>query len=191
LGTLLLVIVASFFLAGQPWYEVTMSPNDEELLLKSFDGFSAYGWLSPMLLVCLAAAAVAALINGLGSRLVLCFGFLVSTATAFLTANAVAVQDLTGVKQELESATGVAATHGISGLGIQSTQFAFLSSTSLCLVAAVYLYSLITQASWVITPSSVKAPNTKTSMASNSKPAKPIRSKSTPKDSISIWDEQR
>lgn len=179
LSTLLLLILASFMYSGQTWYEVTMSPNDEIVLLKSFDGFTAYSWLSPILLVCLAAAAVSALISRNGSRIVLAFGFLISSLLLVLVLSAVFNQDLGGVAKQLEISTGIAATHGITGLGFHTTQFAYLSLALIFLVAATFLYCLITQKSWAIRATYARAQAPRKS------------SRSEPKDSIAIWDDQR
>ncbi len=192
----MLLILASLFLAGQSWYEVSMSPNDEVVTLKSFDGFTAYAWLSPILLVCLAAVAVAVLLSGIGSRVILGFGFLVSCLVAFLVARSVTTQDLGGVTKELESATGIAATHGITGLQIQTTQFAFLSLSTLLAVAGYFLYTLLSHKTWAMKSSSrtprngvgktngqIKSAGSSSAGSSKPKPAS--------NDSIAIWDEQR
>lgn len=192
----MLLILASLILAGQSWYEISMSPNDEVATLKSFDGFTAYAWLSPILLVCLATVAVAALLSGLGSRVILGFGFLVSCLVAFLVARSVTTQDLGGVTKELESATGIAATHGITGLQIQTTQFAFLSLLAFCAVAGTFLIALLSQKTWALksisgTPRNGKGQTNGQMKSAGSSSAGSSKPKPASNDSISIWDEQR
>lgn len=179
LAMLLLLILCSFIVAGQTWYEVTVSPNDEIVVLKNFDGYTAYSWLSPMLLVCLATVSVAALISRTGSRIVLAVGLFTSCLLSVFGANAVFNRDLGGVAKQLESSTGIAASHGFSGLEIKTTLSAYLGLTLFLLATAVFLYCLIAQNSWAIRASVNRAQASKKS------------SKSQPKDSIAIWDHQR
>ena len=191
LGFLFILIIVAFILAGQSWFLVLMSPNDEIVTLKNFDGFTAYAWLSSMLLVCLATAAVASLLSGFSSRAVFGFGFLVSALMTFMVASSVIVQDLGGVSKELESATGIAATHGLSGLQIETSQAAYLSLISLGLVSAGFLYAMFTQKSWTSNSSRTKLKAAKSRPTGKGKSSSPAKAKQSPKDSIAIWDEQR
>lgn len=181
-------------LAGQPWYGVTMAPNDEVVTLQNFDGFTAYSWLSPMLLVCLAAVAVAALMTRYGAQITLSLGFLNAALITLLSANAISNQDLGGVSKQIESATGIAATHGIDGLQIQTLQSAYLSLFVFSLIALGFIYAVIVAPRWPIRPSS------RTRTSGSVKKSKLDRERAklntstselATKDSISIWDEQR
>jgi len=174
LGLILLMLIGSFALAGQAWYLVSMSPNDDTVTLKSFDGFSAYAWLSPLLLVCLAAMATSAISIG-SIRVVSLFSGAASAFTLTLLAGlAISTQDLAGVTRELETATGIAATHGLNGLTITTQPFALLSIGTFALTCMVFILTVFTSKNWA------------------SRASTPSRSSQVQtKDTISLWDEQR
>lgn len=174
LGLIALALIGSFALAGQTWFLVSMSPNDEAVILKNFDGYSSYGWISPMLLVCLAALATTAISAGKTRFASLLVGATAAVSLTSLAAIAVNQQDLSGVAKELENATGIAATHGISGLEISTQAIAPLGIGVFGLLGLVFLAALFSQRYWV-TKAKSQAP----------KPNKPV------KDAISLWDEQR
>lgn len=174
LGLILLMLIGSFALAGQTWYLVSMSPNDETVTLKSFDGYSAYSWVSPLLLVCLAAMATSA-ISAAATRLVsLWVGALGSLALTILSGVSIARHDLSGVAKELETATGIAATHGITGLDIATQAFAPASIGVFAVLSLVFLVAIFASRQWKV----------KVEKATR-QPGRPV------KDSISLWDEQR
>jgi hypothetical protein len=174
IGLILLMLIGSFALAGQTWYLVSMAPNDETVALKGFDGFSAYAWVSPLLLVCLAAMATAA-ISSAGPRVAsLWTGAISSFALTLLSSLSISRQDLSGLAKEIETATGIAATHGISGLDIATQPMAPLSIGVFGALFVVFLLSIFTSRHW-------RAKITKTARQAN----RPV------KDSISLWDEQR
>ena len=56
-----LLLVLSWIGPGQTWFEVSMSPNDESVLLKAFDGYTAFAFISPLLLVSSAGFGMAML----------------------------------------------------------------------------------------------------------------------------------
>ena len=174
LGLILLMLIGSFALAGQTWYLVSMSPNDETVTLKSFDGYSTYAWVSPLLLVCLAAMATSA-ISASATRLVsLWVGAVSSIALTLLSALSISRQDLSGVAKELETATGIAATHGITGLDIATQPLAPASIGVFAVLSVVFLVAIFASRHW------------------KAKAVKATRQAGRPaKDSISLWDEQR
>ena len=174
LGLLALLLISSFSLAGQTWYLVSMSPNDETVTLKSFDGYSSYAWISPLLLVCLAAMATSA-ISSAATRLVcLGVGAVSSVALTLLAVASISRQDLAGVGKELETATGIAATHGITGLEIATQPLATASIGVFGLLSMVFVLAIFGSRYW------------------KAKVAKATKQTDRPvKDSISLWDEQR
>jgi hypothetical protein len=174
LGPILLMLIGSFALAGQAWYLVSMSPNDETVTLKSFDGFSAYAWVSPLLLVCLAAMATSAISSGAMRLVSLCSGAASSFALTFLAGFAISTQDLAGLARGLETATGIAATHGISGLTITTQPFALLSVGTFVLTCVFFILAVFTSKNWV-------------SRAGTPSHSSQVQTK----DTISLWDEQR
>lgn len=169
-----MMLIGSFVLAGQTWYVVSMSPNDEAVTLKSFDGFSAYAWITPLLLVCLAATGTAAISTAKTRMASLWVGAIGSTGLTLLSALSISEQNLSGVSKELESATGIAATHGITGLDIATVPMASLSIAGFGSLCVVFGLAIFASNHW---------------KAKNAIPTSQIRRPA--KDPISLWDEQR
>lgn len=174
LGLILLMLIGSFALAGQTWYLVSMSPNDETVTLKNFDGYSAYAWVSPLLLVCLAAMATSTISAAATRLLSLLVGAVSSIALTLLSAFSISRQDLSGVAKELETATGIAATHGITGLDVATQPLAPASIGVFAVLSLVFLVGIFASRHWKV--KAVKATR---------QTGRPV------KDSISLWDEQR
>jgi hypothetical protein len=173
LGLIALMLIGSFALASQTWYLVSMSPNDATVTLKSFDGYSAYAWVSPLLMVCLAAMVTSAISTAATRMASLWAGGLSSIALTLLSAFSISRQDLSGVSKEIETATGIAATHGISGLDIVTQPMALLSIGVFGALGLVFGLAIFASRHW------------------KSKIARPTRQPGRPvKDSISLWDEQ-
>lgn len=178
LGLISLLVIGSLALAGQNWYLVSMSPGDEAVTLKNFDGYSSYPWMSPLLLVCLAALATSAISSGATRITSLSVGAAGSAALTALSAMSISMQDLSGVAMELEAATGIAASHGIVG-GLEGLDVATqpLAGVSICFFAALgllFALAAITSRNWKAKPTQQTAPS--------NNPAN---------DPISLWDEQR
>ena len=174
LGLIMLMLIGSFALAGQTWYLVSMSPNDETVTLKNFDGFTAHAWLSPLLLVCLAACGTSAISAATTRMASLLVGAISAISLALLSAVSISNQDLSGVSKELETATGIAATHGLTGLDIVTQPMALLSIGVFGALGVVFGLAIFASRHW------------------KSKTARPTRQPGRPvKDSISLWDEQR
>ena len=174
LGLIALMLIGSFAVAGQTWYLVTMSPNDETVTLKNFDGYSTYAWISPLLLVCLAAMATSAISTGATRISSLWVGALGSATLTTLSALSIAKQDLSGVAKELEAATGIAVTHGISGLDTMSQPMAPVSIGVFSVLCLAFVLAVFASKKW------------------KTRAAKPNRQNArAAKDSISLWDEQR
>lgn len=175
LAALSLFLIGAFIATGQTWYQVSMSPNGETVTLQTFDGYTAYSWASPLLLVCLAALAVALLTSGRARAAIFSVGSLSAISLLALSAVSVANQDLAGVAKQLETATGIAATHGIQGLETTSQPAALICIVLYGLIGLVFAISALTQHRWVARPKA----------SGSSKKAAEL------KDAISLWDEQR
>ena len=151
-----------------------MSPNDESVTIQNFDGYTSYAWLSPLFLVCLAAMGTSAISTAATRKASLLVGALGAISLTLLSALSISRQDLSGVSKELETATGIAATHGISGLDIVTEPIASLSIVVFGALGLVFVLTVLASRHWKI------------------KVAKATRQTGRPiKDSISLWDEQR
>jgi hypothetical protein len=174
LGLIVLMLIGSFALAGQTWFIVSMSPNNETVALRNFDGYSSYAWVSPLLLVCLAAMATSAISTSATRIVSLWVGALSSISLTLLSSVSISRQDLSGVAKELEAATGIAATHGITGLDIATQALAPLSIGVFGALGLVFILAILASKHW-------RARAVKVSRQAG----RPV------KDSISLWDEQR
>lgn len=176
--TLLILVaieIAAWVISGQPWYQVSMTPNDSTVILKEFDGLNTYGYLSPILLVTLSAIAVALLTLGKSRSIILWTATAASSLLVALTIADIQTQNLAGVAKEIESATGVAASHGLTGLETITLGAASISIGIFALLTLAFGYAAKSSSTWIKKPTQT----TKTTW---------VR---TPKDAISLWDEQR
>lgn len=178
LGAIALLILIALISSGQSWYQIAMAPNDQQVVIQEFDAYTTYPWISPLLLVCLLALAVTALTVGITRTAALSLGLAGSALLSFLSISAISSQDLTGLSDELEKATGIAATHGIKDLQIQTLHSPWFSLAAYCLIAILFGITIYLQRNWrtKVRPSAAR-PKKATSLDL--------------KDSISLWDEQR
>lgn len=175
LGALTVFLLAGFILSGQTWYQVTMRPDESAVVLKNFDGYSTYPWISPLLLVALAAFSLASLMKAKARGVVFAIGSLFSIVLLSLTTIAVATKDLRNVQNLLEEATGIAASHGLDSFEISVAPAAQISLISFALMASVFFLAALAQAKWV--------------KSQTQQSTKKVSGMAT--DSISLWDEQR
>lgn len=172
LGLISVLVIAAFIFSGQDWFLVSMAPNDEAVILKNFDGYTAFAWLSPLLLVCLAAVLTTAISVNRTRVASLAVGLLAGLGLATLSLIGVLGQDLSGVAKQIEAATGIAATHGITDLLITTQPSAWLAIGVFLLIGLAFAAAIRSQRAWVV----------KQREASKAAPEN---------DSISLWDEQR
>lgn len=174
LAAVFALLAAAYILAAQPWFLVTMSPNQDEVVLRSFDGLTVSPSASALLLVSFAGIAAALLTRGLARSI----SFSVSAASQFLSvALATALisrKDLSSVANEIEAATGIAANHGLKDVVIATQPVAIVSLVIFLLLGAVL--GITAALSRGLQKSRVPAAKAKASR---------------PKDPISLWDQQR
>ena len=127
-----------------------------------------------MLLVCLAAIATSSISTGVARLTSFIVGAVSSFVVALLSAFSIITQDLSGMSRELETATGIAATHGITGLQITTQPMAAVSIGVFLILSLTFGRTSISSKNWKSKPSQA-----------NRQGQKPL------KDSISLWDEQR
>lgn len=175
LTAIFLFLIAGFLLSGQTWYQVSMRPDETSVVLRVFDGYSSYPWISPLLLVALASFSLAALMKAKARGVVFAVGSFFSALLFVLSTSAVVSKDLRNVQNQLEQATGIAASHGQDAYELAVEPEAQVSLVIFALLAVTFLLASFAQAKW-----SVKKP---------SSPRK--RTEALATDSISLWDEQR
>jgi hypothetical protein len=175
ISVVLLLQVAAWILSGQGWYEVSMAPDGESLVLQTFDGFTSYSFISALLLVALAGTAVAMLSGKLTRTVALVFSAFAGVFLAVLGITSVLSTNLAGITNQIESATGIAATHGLSGVETNTLFYAYLAIATFVALALTTLAAAWFSRNWV---------NRLSSPQKN-------RSRSKLTDPISLWDEQR
>jgi hypothetical protein len=174
----LAIAVFSYVLASQDWYTLSMSPNGDTVKLSTYDGLTAYGNLSPVLMLNFAAILAVAFVGSIGRRIVAALMVLVNLGSLVWTLTRIANQDVTGLAKQVEQMTGIAAAHGVDDLTVE-TQFApFGFLFAVALLTTIALMTLFSERQW-------PKRQARTELAS-----KNIRA-NEPKDSIGIWDSQR
>lgn len=166
---------AAWVFAGQIWYKVSMTPNDETVVLKEFDGLAVHGYISPILFVTLAAIAVGLLTSGKARAGIFWTAAAAATSLTAMSAMDLANQNLSGVASQIELATGIAATHGLTGVEIVAQVASSVSLVSFGLLALGFALSAISSIGW-----QKREPQIIGNVAAKK-----------PKDAISLWDEQR
>ncbi len=168
------LLAAAYILAAQPWFLVAMSPNQAEVVLRSFDGLTVSPSTSALLLVTFAGIAAALLTRGIARSI----SFSVSAASQFLSVALgtalLSSKDLSAVANEIEAATGIAANHGLTDVAIATQPVAIASLVIFLLLGAVLGFTAVLSRGW----QKSRVPASK---------AKAVRQK----DPISLWDQQR
>lgn len=168
------LLAAAYILAAQPWFLVAMSPNQAEVVLRSFDGLTVSPSTSALLLVSFAGIAAALLTRGIARSI----SFSVSAASQFVSVALgtalLSSKDLSAVANEIEAATGIAANHGLTDVAIATQPVAIASLVIFLLLGAVLGFTAVLSRGW----QKSRVPASK---------AKAVR----PKDPISLWDQQR
>lgn len=175
LSLIIVLLVMALITSGQSWFTVSMSPNDQSVVIQAFDGYSVFGWLSPLLMVILVGTGMSALVGARVRWVTLGLALLGSILLVSLSLIGVLEKNLTGVARQLEQATGIAATHGIKGLQIDNQFSSYLSIGVFTALAVAVALALISHVQWL------KKPRTE----SRGKP------KAGASDTISMWDQQR
>ena len=175
LASIALLQIAAWVVSGQNWYEVSMSPNDESVVLLSFDAFSVNTFTSPILLALIAATAATFLTRGTSRLIVLLVGAVLSVGLSALALLNIAEKNLSSVSKQLETATGIAATHGLADVVTTVLPLAFVGVASYTALALGFAW-----AAWVCRFWAEKS----------QKSGRKVRAKA-PTDAISLWDQQR
>jgi hypothetical protein len=178
LGLWAAFVILSYIFASQDWYTLSMSPDGDSVKLASFDGLTAYGNLSPLLMLNFAAILVVSFVGSLARKFVLATVALSNLATLIWLVIRVLQQDISGLAKQVEQMTGIAAAHGVDDLTVATLWVAggFLAALGLTSVLVGVIF--FTEKSWP-----KRAAKTERSSAANKH--------EEPKDAIGIWDSQR
>jgi hypothetical protein len=169
------LLLILFITSGRNWYEVSTTTQERSVVLSQFDGYTAYPWIAPLLLVALASFALASLLKPGFRGIVFGIGSAFSLLLGTMAWIAISNQDLGGLKSQLESLTGIAVTHGLENFQISTMYDAYISLGGFFLLSTFLVLASLAQSKWV------KVAGT---------PSIKLEGKA-PTDSISLWDEQR
>lgn len=170
--------ILGYIFASQDWYSLSMAPNGDVVKLATYDGLTAYGNLSPILMLNFAAILAISFIGSLGRKIVSALALLANAGTLAWMISRVASQDIAGLAKQVEQMTGIAAAHGVEGLTVETLTAPYGLLISLALLAGAAVLVLLTEHRW-------PKRQTKTELAA--KTVKDVE----PKDAIGIWDSQR
>ena len=173
----LVLIIGGFIFASQVWFKVTMNPSGDLVELKAFDGLTTYNFISPALMVLAAALLAASFVGSLTRKIVGFLALAVSTLVGILTAVSIANRDISQLRSEIESLTGIATQHGLDNVQIELEVWPWVSVACFAATTALLIVFLATESRWPKRVAKISI--------SEAKPA------SEPEDAIGIWDSQR
>ncbi len=173
---LLFLQLLGLLLLTQPWFEISMEVDGKNSELGAFDGSQSYSITMSASLLLLAITLVVFLVAKISARILMAVSSLLS---AFLGMWIVLLQVLSKSVSELDSQlerlTGIAKTHGISGLEIDVSMYPWFWLAT-CLIGSILSGYLATSTGGWSKPDLQK---------NTAKKAK------TPTSAIDLWDAQR
>ena len=178
LGLWAIVLASNYIAAAQTWFRLEMAPNGTTVELGSFDGFTTYSFLSPNLLVCLAALFASAFIGGVGRKIAGFLGLASAVAALGLLVPRLIASDVSGLAPQIEKLTGIAATHGIKDLTVLVLPWAWISVGAIALLALIQVVFLLTERKWP--KKTAKSDRYQTGQTAKDE-----------NDTIGLWDSQR
>lgn len=168
-------MVLTGILSGQSWLAFAMNVDGSDLNVSSFDGYTSYTYLGVVIPVLFLTIAVSAMSSRIVQRFSLVLGFLVSAGLLLALVLALASRDVSGLAQELESATGIAMNHGASAAEARLLWPAPVVSVLFGLLTLLFGAAILSVKGWFPRQVSKKS----------------VAKASIPKDAISLWDAQR
>lgn len=174
LATLGLALIA----ASQTWFTVEMFPDGETVELQQFDGVTTYPFLTAIFIASAASLFAALFVQSLARKIVGAIAALTAAGAVWLIATKVASQDLSGVSEQLETLTGIAANHGAGDYAVLVSAWPWVTLATMSLYLAVIAVFLVAESSWPKRAQKIE----RSSAATRSEDEQ---------DSIGIWDAQR
>ncbi|MEY3846582.1 MAG: hypothetical protein RJA66_849 [Actinomycetota bacterium] len=178
LGVWAILSTLAYIFASQDWFTLSMAPNGDTVQLASYNGLTAYGNLSPILMLNFAAILAVAYVGSLGRKITTGLVLALNATLIATTFIGVQSQDISGLSKQVEQMTGIAAAHGIKDVTVVTGWATAGFLITLALKVLLIAFVLASERRWPKRP--VKTERT-------SKETKTTE----PKDSIGIWDSQR
>ncbi len=170
---LLAIQLLGLLLLTQTWYSIAMQVAGKRTVLGDFLGSQSYAIAMPVTLFLLAATLVSLLTGSTASRIVLATQTLVSTGLVVWLGIQVAQANIAELDPQLERLTGIAKTHGVSGVEVASgvNSWLWIATQLLAILLCGYLASR--SKGWQRPSQAVKGVGNK------------------PRSAIDLWDSQR
>lgn len=164
----------------QSWFQISMAPSGNTVQLGAYDGSTTYPAAMPLHLLGLAATMFATLTVRFARLLVLAIASLVSLLSlAFVGVSALSKQ-ISALDGALDRLTGIANTHGISELSVETTFWFAVWIVCEFVVTFWLILTIIWQSKWQTTAIADAS-------GKQTKSAKSRNASST----IELWDQQR
>jgi len=166
----------SLLLLTQTWFSISMVVNGNKTVLGDYDGSQSYAISMPTSLLLLAITLVTFLVSTVAIRVLLAISAVIGTAlSVWLVALQVSQKNVRELDGQLDRLTGIAKTHGVSGLKIDISAYPWLWLVVMVLTAGISVYLSLRTTGW--------------QKSTSAQPAKD-RAK-TPVSAIDLWDAQR
>lgn len=165
----------SLILSSQTWFEISMDPGETSVVLLEFSGVQAFPYITAIATLALATLVIASLLPKIGRISMISLSSFATLTGALLVFLGIRDQDLRNLAKDIETATGIAAAHGLSEFQISTLPVAGLSCLAL-LGSGVYLAAIAyLSRNW----------------QKKRTPASRATAFKKPSDAISLWDQQR
>lgn len=164
--------------ASQTWFTVEMFPDGQTVELQQFDGLTTYPFITAIFISSAAGLLASLFVQSLARKIVGTMAALLAAGAVWLIATKVAAQDLSGISDQLETLTGIAANHGVGDYKVLASAWPWVTLATMLLHLFVVSFFLLVESSWP--RRSQKTERTSVAMQSRDE-----------QDSIGIWDAQR
>ncbi len=189
LAALFALQLLSILLLTQTWYSISMAPNGHSVVLGDYAGSDANPSAMPTLLFVAVALLVVGFTTGVGRIIAIIAALLGSVGALVLTGAATLTRNISALDSSLDRLTGIAQTHGISGLTTTQSAYAWAWLACQLLISLLLVASLWWQRNWV--PGQTRA---KAGVEADAEAGRRSGSRKKPaakKSAIELWDEQR
>ncbi len=164
--------------ASQTWFTVEMFPDGQTVELQQFDGLTTYPFMTAIFISSAAGLLASIFVQSLARKIVGTITGLLAAGAVWLIATKVAAQDLSGISDQLETLTGIAANHGAGDYKVFASAWPWVTLATMLLQLFVVAFFLLVESSWP--RRSQKTERASAAMRSGDE-----------QDSIGIWDAQR
>ena len=146
---LLCLSLVSLLLLTQDWFSISMRIDESDSSLGNFDGASTYPVAMPASLLTSASILIGFLMMGWGRRAALAVTALASGLSALWISMQVASLNVAALDSQLDRLTGIAKTHGVSGLSVDASLNPWLWFGVTVLTCAIAIFLVFSKGSFV------------------------------------------